>query len=187
MAYRFNGEGAFIEFPKNPDYNNAGSITVSAWARAHKPAAYSAWVSQPGPRWGSQWRLGFGPNPSSQWGATTFGTRWTDYWVAGNGLPIDTWVHTAAVFDQTIGMLHLYVNGREVETIHNLVPWGSSQGPILIGAQRDDGLYFNGDVGEVRVYRRALNSAEIAALSKTEAGSADKEARTNPCSSGSTR
>jgi hypothetical protein len=48
------------------------------------------------------------------------------------------------------------------------VPWGSSQGPILIGAQRDDGLFFTGDVGEVRVYRRALNSGEVEAINKLE-------------------
>lgn len=169
MAYRFGGEGAFIEFPKNPDYDNAGSISVTAWVRPHKRTAYTAWVSEVGPRWGSQWRLGFGPNPDAQWGATTFGMRWTDYWVTGGGLPIDTWVHTAAVFDQTLGVLHLYLNGREVQTVHDLAPWGSSQGPILIGAQRDDGLYFAGDVGEVRMYRRALNSAEVAALNNAPA------------------
>lgn len=169
MAYTFNGDGAYIEFPKNPDYINAGSISVTAWVKPHKPAAYSAWVSQVGPRWGSQWRLGFGPNPGAQWGATTFGTRWTDYWVNGDGLPVDTWEHTAAVFDQTLGILHLYLNGLEVQTVHDLVPWGASQGPILIGAQRDDGIYFNGDVEDVRVYRRALNNAEVIAISKAEA------------------
>jgi hypothetical protein len=168
LAYRFNGQGASIEFPKNADYNTAGSISVSAWVRPHSPAAYSAWVSFVGPRWGSQWRLGFGPNPSTQWGATTFGTRWTDYWVSGDGLPVDQWVHTAAVFDQTLGELHLYLNGREVQTAYDLVPWGASDGPLLIGAQRDDGVYFNGDVGEMRVYRRALGSAEVEALRKLE-------------------
>jgi predicted alpha/beta superfamily hydrolase len=179
-AYRFSGDGAFIEIPGNPDFNNAGSISVTAWVRPHKPAAYSAWVSQVGPRWGSQWRLGFGPNPAAQWGATTFGTRWTDYWASGGGIAIDTWVHTAAVFDQTLGELHLYVNGRKVDTVHDLVPWGAGPGPLLIGAQRDDGLFFNGDVGEVRVYRRALNGAEVTALSQLETDSAggDMDAKT---------
>jgi hypothetical protein len=84
------------------------------------------------------------------------------------GLPVDTWVHTAAVFDQTLGKLRMYVNSREVQSRDDLVPWGSSQGPILIGAQRDDGLFFTGDVGEVRVYRRALNSGEVEAINKLE-------------------
>jgi predicted alpha/beta superfamily hydrolase len=168
MAYSFSGDGAYIEFPKNIDYDNAGSISVTAWVKPHKPAAYSAWVSQVGPRWGSQWRLGFGPNPAQQWGATTFGTRWTDYWATAEGLPADEWIHTAAVFDQTLGRLRLYLNGREVQSRQDLVPWGSSQGPILIGAQRDDGLFFTGEVGEVRVYRRALNAAEVEAINNLE-------------------
>lgn len=167
-AYSFNGRDTYIEFPKNADYDDAGSISVTAWVKAHKPAAYTAWVSQVGPRWGSQWRLGFGPNPTAQWGSTTFGTRWTDYWVSGEGLPVDTWVHTAAVFDQTLGKLRMYVNGKEVQSRDDLVPWGASQGPILIGAQRDDGLFFEGEVGEVRVYRRALNGAEVEAINKSE-------------------
>ena len=165
-AYRFNGHGSFIEFPGNPDRSTAGSISVSAWVRVHNPAAYSAWVSQVRSSWGSQWRLGSGPNPATQWGATTLATRWTDYWVNGDGLPVDRWVHTAAVFDQTMGELHIYLNGREVQSFSGLAPWCASQGPLLIGAQRDDGLFFDGDVGEVRVYRRALNAAELAALSK---------------------
>ncbi len=164
MAYRFSGKGESIEIPRNPDYDTAGSISVSAWVHPHVPAAYSAWVSQVGPRWGSQWRLGFGPTPDAQWGATIFGTRWTDYWVNAGGLPVDKWVHTAAVFDQTMGELHVYMNGREVQVFHGLSPWGSSPGPLLIGAQRDDGIFFNGDVGEVRMYRRVLNPAEVKAL-----------------------
>ena len=130
----------------------------------HTPAAYSAWVSQVGPRWGSQWRLGFGPTPAAQWGATIFGTRWTDYWATGDQPTPDQWVHTAGVFDQTLGELHLYLGGHEVQTFHGLGPWGSSPGPLLIGAQRDDGVFFSGDVADVRLYKRALNANEVKAL-----------------------
>jgi len=174
MAYRFNGQGAFIELPGNPDLSTAGSISVSAWIRPHSPAAYTAWVSQVRSDWGSQWRLGFGPNPTTQWGATTLATRWTDYWVEGHGLPLDRWVHTAAVFDQTLGELHIYLDGKEVQIFTGLAPWCASKGPLLIGAQRDDGVFFNGDVSDVHVYRRALNAAEVAALSKLESSSPQK-------------
>jgi hypothetical protein len=167
-AYRFGGKGDFIEFPGNSDRSTAGSITVSAWIRPHTPAAYSAWVSQVRSTWGSQWRLGFGPNPATQWGPTTLATRWSDYWVNGEGLLVDQWVHTAAVFDQTLSELHVYLNGKEVQSFTGIAPWCASTGPLLIGAQRDDGLFFDGDVGDVRVYRRALSSVEIKALSKLE-------------------
>jgi hypothetical protein len=112
-----------------------------------------------------------------QWGATTLATRWTDYWVNGDGLPVDRWVHTVAVFDQTMGDLHIYLNGREVQSFAGLAPWCASQGPLLIGAQPDDGLFFDGDVGEVQVYRRALNTAEVAALSKAASDSGAQSCR----------
>ena len=146
-AYRFSGQGVFIEFPSNPDLSTAGSISVSAWVRPHTPAAYRGWVSQVRSTWGSQWRLGFGPNSAMQWGPTTLAARWTDNWVNGEGLPVDRWVHTAAVFDQTMGELHMYLNGREVQSYSGMAPWCASKGPLLIGAQRDDGLFFDGDIG----------------------------------------
>jgi len=167
-AFRFNGKNDFIEFPWNQDYSTAGSVSVSAWIRPHEPAAYTAWISLVRTaRGGSQWRLGFGPNPATQWGATSLATRWTDYWATDSALPVDRWVHTAAVFDQTLGELHLYVDGREVWSTKALVPWCAGQGPLLVGAQRDDGLFYAGDVGEVRVYRRTLSVAEVAALGAT--------------------
>jgi len=148
---------------------------VSAWVRPHTPAAYSAWISQVRSTWGSQWRLGFGPNPATQWGPTTLATRWSDYWVNGEGLSVDKWVHTAAVFDQTLSELHVYLNGKEVQSFTGIAPWCASKGPLLIGAQRDDGLFFDGDVSEVRVYRRALSGAEVEVLSGLERDSASAQ------------
>jgi predicted alpha/beta superfamily hydrolase len=169
-AWRFSGNGEFIEFPANSDYANAGSLTVSAWVRPHGPASYTAWVSQVSSfGWGSQWRLGFGPTPTSQWGATTFNGRWSDYLINGDGLPVDKWVHVTAVFDQTLGELHIYVDGREMQAFHGIAPWGASKGPLLVGAQRDDGVFFNGDVSDVRVYRRTLNAKEVETLSQSDA------------------
>jgi hypothetical protein len=78
-----------------------------------------------------------------------------------------------------VGELHIYLNGRQVQAYSGIAPWTASKGPLLIGAQRDDGLFLDGDVGEVRVYRRALNAAEVAALSKAETAS-NKESQ-SPC------
>jgi hypothetical protein len=88
--------------------------------------------------------------------------------INGDGLPVDKWVHTTAVFDQTLGELHIYLNGRELQAFHGIAPWAASKGPLLVGAQRDDGVFFSGDVSDVRVYRRALNAKEVEALSQLE-------------------
>jgi predicted alpha/beta superfamily hydrolase len=168
-AYSFDGKGSFIEITGNPGLEADGSLTVSAWIRPRTPAAYTAWVCQPrSVGWGSKWRLGFGTAGAEQWGATTLTTRWTDYWTKRAAVPVGKWVHTAAVFDQTLGSITLYLDGQPVEELWGLMPWSASTGPLLIGAQRDDGLFFDGDVGEVRVYNRTLSAAEIAALHASE-------------------
>lgn len=77
------------------------------------------------------------------------------------------------------------MNGREVQTFHGVVPWSSSDGPLLVGAQRDDGVFFNGDVSDVRVYRRGLNSKEIEALSQLDTADT-AQAQNHSCRSGST-
>jgi len=164
-AYSFDGKASFIEITGSPGLEADGSLTVSAWIRPRTPAAYSAWVSQArSVGWGSKWRLGFGTGGAEQWGASTLTSRWTDYWTKRAAVPVGEWVHTAAVFDQTVGTITLYLDGQPVEELWGLTPWSASTGPLLIGAQRDDGLFFDGDVGEVRVYNRTLSAAEIAAL-----------------------
>jgi hypothetical protein len=35
---------------------------------------------------------------------------------------------------------------------------------LLIGLQRDDGIFYIGDVGEIRICNRTLNAAEASAL-----------------------
>jgi len=60
------------------------------------------------------------------------------------------------------------INGKAVQTFSGLGPWVASQGPLLIGGQRDDGIYFQGDIGEIRIYKRTLSATEVDALSKVE-------------------
>jgi enterochelin esterase-like enzyme len=164
-AYRFNGRDAFISVTGNAALRAGGSLTVSAWIRPRVPKAYAAWISQVrSAGWGSKWRVGFGASAESQWGATTLTTRWTDYWTRGDGIPAGQWVHVAAVFDQILGSLKLYRDGKPVKDFFGLAPWTASTGPVLIGLQRDDGIFYDGDVGEIRIYNRTLNAQEVAAL-----------------------
>ena len=72
-------------------------------------------------------------------------------------------------------MYFLYSFFRSSPGYFTGIAWCASKGPLLIGAQRDDGLFFDGDVGEVRVYRRALNSAEVEALSKLDTDAASTQ------------
>lgn len=168
-AWSFDGKGSFISATGNTALQTAGSLTVSTWIRPRVQSAYAAWISQPrGTGWGSKWRVGFGASPASQWGPTILTSRWTDFWTNGNSIPVDKWVHVVSVFDQTLGTLRLYQDGKLVKEFYGLAQWAASTGPLLLGVQRDDGIFFNGDVGEVRIYNRTLNAAEVASLYAAE-------------------
>lgn len=112
--------------------------------------------------------MGFGASPASQWGPTILTSRWADYWTNGNSIPVDIWVHVVSVFDQTLGTLKLYQDGKLVKEFYGLAQWAASTGTLLLGVQRDDGIFFNGDVGEIRIYNRTLNDAEVARLFNAE-------------------
>jgi enterochelin esterase-like enzyme len=168
-AWRFNGRDAFISVTGNSALRAGGSLTVSAWIRPRIQKAYAGWISQLRSSGGSrQWRVGFGTSPDSQWGATTVTTRWTDYWTSGAGIEAGKWVRVVAVFDQVLGTLKLYQDGKLVKDFFGVAPMAANGGPVLIGLQRDDGIFYDGDVGEIRIYDRSLNAQEVDALYRAE-------------------
>jgi hypothetical protein len=75
------------------------------------------------------------------------------------------WQHVAAV--KKGGLLKLYVNGKPAAESRRFDPEKfdlTTESPLLIGAGAGD--FFNGSLSDVRLYRRSLGEAEIAALAK---------------------
>jgi hypothetical protein len=60
------------------------------------------------------------------------------------------------------------VNGQSAGGSEALAPFLGSDGPLFVGFQQDDGVYYAGDVDDVRVWERVLSSAEVAALFASE-------------------
>ena len=73
-------------------------------------------------------------------------------------LPVNTWTHLAATYDQA--MLRLYVNGAQVATGAQTAPVSTSNSALTIGADFY-GEFFQGVLDEVRIYNRALGVSEI--------------------------
>ena len=80
-------------------------------------------------------------------------------------LPLNTWSHLAATFDDTT--LRLFVNGTQVGTRAVAGPMLTSTGALRMGGNSLWGEYFQGRIDEVRIYNRALSAAEIQADSAT--------------------
>jgi hypothetical protein len=74
-------------------------------------------------------------------------------------VPLNTWTHLAATYDGATQ--RLYVNGVQVASRAQTGPMGVSGSPLRIGGNSVWGEYFQGRIDEVRVYNRALTTAQI--------------------------
>ena len=76
-------------------------------------------------------------------------------------LLLNTWTHLAVTYDGA--SLKLYVNGAQVGSRPQSGSIPVTDGPLTLGGNRVWGEHFAGLIDEVRIYNRALSSAEIAA------------------------
>lgn len=83
-------------------------------------------------------------------------------------LAVNTWTHLAATFDGAT--VRLYVNGAQVASRAQTTPLAATTGTLQIGGDSYPNEFFVGRIDEVRVYNRALTSAEIQADMNTAVG-----------------
>jgi beta-lactamase regulating signal transducer with metallopeptidase domain len=170
-AFDFNGKNSFIETGSLNVLNKSKSLSISCWVYTRKISDYEPWVSKAGSKWYSQWRFGFVENKEREWGLTQANAVggnpfWRDYVVSPAKLPLNRWVHVAVTADQEKHLISLYINGKRICLFEDLIPFEESESPVFIGYQRDDNVYFNGKMDNVRIYNCVLSDDEIEALSE---------------------
>lgn len=163
-AMAFNGQSSYIEAPAPQLPTN--QLTVSAWIR-YSDHKFQDWhdaiVSQDGGSKAKPSERVF--NLASFWGhawADQFG-RANEVLALGPALSKEQWHHVALTFDGRD--YRLYVDGTMATQRHGqLTP--STQQPLRIGSGPGPRkpLFFSGAIDDVRLYRRALNDAEITFL-----------------------
>jgi Concanavalin A-like lectin/glucanases superfamily len=90
-------------------------------------------------------------------------------WLDGgvNTITPNTWIHLACVYNPSIGLAKMYINGEEIPLTNNGVnplttPVVSSTRDMIIGNRNIGGIYpLVGQLDEFRVWNRALSQAEI--------------------------
>lgn len=92
----------------------------------------------------------------------------TSFVAQSNVAPNDTWQHLAGIFDQSQGLMKLYVNGIQAASTTPPATLLSSTHEVSVGARKNSGssaydLNLLGKVDEVALYNRALSAAEITA------------------------
>jgi hypothetical protein len=165
-ALSFDGQKDYVEIPKNPKFYLPGPFTVAAWVNV-------------GTLPQSKWGMYFFSDYSSDGGRSTFALRvmstgaahflWqtedTEPAMAASSgrLVPGTWAHVAGVWDGTTRML--YLNGVLDGTARSPQPRPDIGGHVSIGRPGAyNGLYFSGRLDDVRIYSRALSTAEIQSL-----------------------
>ena len=76
-----------------------------------------------------------------------------------NPLPVNQWTHLVATYNGQYQ--RLYVNGKEIANSKQNGLIQQSTGVLRIGGNSFWGEYFQGYIDEVRIYNRALTSAEV--------------------------
>lgn len=151
------GEGGYVAFGHQPEFDIRHDLTIECWVRVDDPAKMPVIMAC-----GEYMRTG--------WFLQYYGGRWR--WHVG-GVSCDggkaianVWVHLVGTFDGR--RAQLYQSGRlvaDTPCVPNRTPW---TGPLHIGqyARVSPDYQVKGLISGVKFYQRALSAKEIAANAK---------------------
>ncbi|MFA6096459.1 MAG: LamG-like jellyroll fold domain-containing protein [Candidatus Paceibacterota bacterium] len=162
------GHGNILNFDGSDDYVNAGTsadldmttndFTVEVWAKADGGTYGRGIVNKGG--WGSTgYFISEAYSPSNRY---SFGVKDSSGYKAVS-LPLyETWGWTHIVGIKKTNHLEAWVNGSSAGEYNGTINTLSNPTKALEIGRSYNPYYFNGSVGEVRIYRRALSSTEVA-------------------------
>lgn len=162
----FDGTDDYIALP---GFNNLNeSFTITAWIRADRiDKDQRIFVDDEKNSGGFAFSLGDGGD-----GQLRFFNRYSsssaDILDSSAVITKNVWYHVAAVHDFTTKTKQIFVNGVAVATKNYTGTWGTDTGTASIGGETNaagseatSNWRFDGSIDEVRVYAKAMNSAEI--------------------------
>lgn len=166
-ALQFDGRGfAEVDRPAELDFTRT-DLTVAAWIRTRHDGTLLARTAS-----GDQW-VPDGVTFFVRGGRLGFDVGWVGAVQGVTPLTDDRWHHVAMRWSHADGRVTLFVNGRE-ERAATLKPRQAVPGAVVrVGFTAPNfpaSPWYRGRLDELRIYGRALASAEIAALAGPPAG-----------------
>jgi hypothetical protein len=164
-AVQFSGPGMVARVPAAPTLADLGPVTLMAWVRPTALALGRVVCKEDAGR--GRWLFIAGEKTIAF--AKDFSQQELRRETGPNLLPINAWSHVAVTWDGSAqaSQVHLYVNGMEPS--YSVTQDGKGDKlsdaaiPLLFGNRGDLGRGFVGAIDELRIYRRILSPAEIAA------------------------
>jgi CSLREA domain-containing protein len=183
QAFTLDGVNDFVQMTDSPSLDISDGLTLEAWVylNAYNPSAHQAIIS----KWGGtasehSYRLFVDQAGTLYFANSTAGTA--GLLLSGSIVPLNQWVHVAAVKDAGAISARLYINGTQNATGNVEHPIFNSVAPVTIGGDhtvigvRD---FFNGRIDEPTIYSRALSGSEIQAIYNAGGAGKSKPVRTN--------
>jgi hypothetical protein len=163
-AYSFDGANDEVNVGDVSDFQNFSSFTLTAWVSPNS----SAESEEQGiitKATGGQGGVAFGLRTSKNSGYRLSINEGGFHRAEGGTTQVGTWQFVVGWYNGS--EMRLYVDNTLVDS--NTNPFGALQSrpePVLIG-NRDDGLFFDGDIDDPRVFDKALSSSELSNLYNT--------------------
>src|SRR5205814_769503 len=149
---------SYVTVPDSTTLHLTAGLTLSAWVRPMGDQPCSAAVVIKEAQGGMNYALASADDCEGPDFCT--GKPSTGYsCAAGAELPGDAWTFLAGTYDGST--YRLYVNGQLANSATGNATPGTSTKPLRIGGDGVWGDFFVGIIDEVRIYNRALSSAEI--------------------------
>jgi len=158
-ALSFDGTTNYISFSYVRNIGN--EITVSAWIEpktisgTHEISNQGQWDGGPWTGWrfrqiNNQINFKLGNNTS------------TPYELSAGSIKNDVWHHVVGIWDGNY--ISIYVNGINVGKTPKSFIYSGNTASYWIGKYPGPAYYFNGLIDEVRIYEKALETAQVEAL-----------------------
>jgi hypothetical protein len=158
-ALSFNGTGSRVVVNDALNLHLTYGMTLEAWVYPTNTGATWRCVIMKEMSGGACYNM----HANSQYGkpTTSLNVSGERLLTGGSQLPLNTWSHLAATYDNTTQ--RLYVNGTLVASRAQTGPIKLSYGVLSIGGNSVWGEFFAGCLDEVRIYNKALTQAQIQA------------------------
>ena len=156
----FDGSTSYVNVPTSSSLNIAGNLSVGAWVKINSFKDYGVIIEK-----GSG-----GTAATMNYAIWTYANRAISFYIA-DGInsqfltytaPVGfegSWHHITGTVDGS--KVHLYVDGSEKSSFFQTVTPAGNSYPVSISIPS---YVLNGQIDDVRIYNRALSSAEVSAL-----------------------
>jgi hypothetical protein len=169
-SFLFDGNDDYVQFGSSSTFQMANALTMEAWIKPTGAGTSNAIIFN---KEGEYEVSRLDTTGEIQWAIANTSGAWS--WVGtGYIAPLNTWSHIAIAFDN--GSVKTFANGVLVHTgsiaSSTIGDVNGAQNDLRIGGRQThaSGANFQGFIDDAAVYRRALSSAEIAAIVRSAGG-----------------